>query len=104
MSEILVDPDGLRTGAQKTRATAPKMTAMTPKVGRGANTANQSNSGYFTGEAAKHFSDRFEEAMTSLKDSIETQTDLIKRAADTWADADEAAAKDLNDLATEFDR
>lgn len=104
MSEIKVDPDELRSGATKTKATAPKMTAMTSALNRGAGQADRANRGYLTGEASQQYADRFDEAMTSIKDSVETQTDLIKDAADAWSEADEAVAKDLKDIASNLER
>lgn len=104
MSALQVDPDELRTGATKTKATAPKMTAMSSGLDRGARQADRANAGYLTGEASQQFADRFDEAMTSIKDGVETQSDLIKDAADAWSDADEAVAKDFKDISSSLDR
>jgi uncharacterized protein YukE len=104
VSEILVEPDDLRSGAEKVKTNAPKMTAMTSKVDRGAGEADKSNRGYLTGEAAQQFSERFDEAMRSAQDSIEDQAGRVKDVAQAWQDADTAIAKSFDAIASQLSR
>lgn len=104
MSEILVDPDDLRSGAEKVKANAAKMTAMTAKVDRGAGKADRSNQGYLVGEAAQQFSERFGEVMQSAQDNVEDQAGRVKDAAEAWRETDAAIAKSFDALASQLDR
>lgn len=104
MSEILIEPDDLRSGAEKVKGNASKMTAMTTKVDRGAGKADRSNQGYLAGEAAQRFSERFDEAMQSAQDGIEDQAGRVKDAADAWQDTDTAIARSFDALAARLDR